>query len=230
MKTEEWNCNAQWKAFSVVRENGVTDMHLVDLPSAMRKCFWNEEHLSNPFQNAHASQHARFLLTVACNVATVPPLKWFWRSHCHFLVRDYMVQNVSRCINQLNLADLVVRKGAKCNSSPSTHTHHFCLLSVYWFFFWRCEALLLKRITNRYSILKHLDRFIFLAQYVYSASPDMPLHLESRTDFQSRNIYLVLFHVIHWISIKKHILGLSLGLVPCTYGLCWGVSVGRLVW
>lgn len=131
MKTEEWNCSAQWKAFSVVRENGVTDMHLVDLPLAMRKCFWNEEHLSNLFQNAHASQHARFLLTVACNAATVPPLKWFRRSHCHILVTDYMVQNVSRCINHLNLADLVVKKGAKCNSSQGTHISFllaFCIL------------------------------------------------------------------------------------------------------
>lgn len=131
MKTEEWNCNAQWKAFSVVRENGVTDMHLVDLPSAMRKCFWNEEHLSNPFQNAHASQHARFLLTVACSEATVPPLKWFRRSYCHILVRDCMVQNVILCIHQVNLADRVVRKGAKCNSSRSTHISFllaFCVL------------------------------------------------------------------------------------------------------
>lgn len=82
------------------------------------------------------------------------------------------------------------------------HTYHFCFLSVYWFFFWRCAALFLKQIAKRYSILKHLDRFIFLAQYVYSASPDMLLRLEPRTDSLSRNIYLVLFHVIHWQSIK----------------------------
>lgn len=201
MKTEEWNCNAQWNAFSVVRENGVTDMHLVDLPSAMRKCFWNEEHLSNPFQNAHASQHARFLLTVACSEATVPPLKWSRRSYCHILVRDDMVRAVIACVRHGSVADLVVVLSAIHHTA---HTYHFCLLSVYWFFFWRCEVLLLKRIAKRYSILKHLDRFIILAQYVYSASPDMHLHLESRTDFQSRNIYLVLFHAIHWISIKKN--------------------------
>lgn len=205
MKTEEWNCKAEWKAFSVVRENGVTDVHLVDLPLAMRKRFWNEEHLSNPFQNAHASQHARFLLTVACNATTVPLLKWvfrYWRSYCHIWSKTTRCKNVSRCINHLNLADLLVKKVLSAIHHRA-HTDHFCLLSVYWFFFWRCAALLLKRISKRYGILKHLDRFIFLAQYVYRASPDMPLHPESRTDSQSRNIYLVLFHVNHWISIKS---------------------------
>lgn len=80
-----------------------------------------------------------------------------------YSVRDYMVQNVSRCINHLNLADRVVRKVLHA-IRHRVHTYHFCLLSVYWFFFSRCEALLLKRFSKRSSILKHIDRFIFFAK------------------------------------------------------------------